>query len=240
MDDGLLPPPTNIENKHFDMTDFWKDMGWLNTPADCQTTFIAPLYPRGGLLGGNPDAAAPPKMSKLQALAAARKKKAEDANKAAASPSPATASNDVVQPMAGLSLDGAVDVESKASVVSPPTISSTSIPAQATPRRIPNLKRKDSSPHTSTPRPPTPKQEPPPAPEPVDDGPIVEPAPPSAFALTMFGNDLSRTPQPLVNAMFSIPYVASIVNSADAFAGPSPDDVVKAAQSKGSAARKGL
>jgi elongation factor 1 alpha-like protein len=54
---------------------FFRDMPWGNIPKHRETTFIPPSMPRGGLLGG---AGAPPKMSKLQALAAARKKKLEE------------------------------------------------------------------------------------------------------------------------------------------------------------------
>jgi elongation factor 1 alpha-like protein len=53
------------------------DMPWGNVPRHRMATFIAPLMPRGGLLGGSGTA---PKMSKLQALAAARKKKAQEQN----------------------------------------------------------------------------------------------------------------------------------------------------------------
>src|SRR5277367_4143535 len=51
-------------------------MRWLQIPSERQTIFVEPPCPRGGLLGGSPDAV--PKMSKLQALAAARKKKAQE------------------------------------------------------------------------------------------------------------------------------------------------------------------
>ncbi|KAG6013138.1 hypothetical protein E4U43_007473 [Claviceps pusilla] len=53
----------------------WSDMPWLNTSLDRQASLIPPIPPRGGLLGGGEGA---PKMSKLQALAAARKKKIEE------------------------------------------------------------------------------------------------------------------------------------------------------------------
>jgi elongation factor 1 alpha-like protein len=55
----------------------FRDMPWGNIPKHRETTFVSPPVPRGGLLGGS---GAPPKMSKLQALAAARKKKAEEKN----------------------------------------------------------------------------------------------------------------------------------------------------------------
>ncbi|CAN8098519.1 unnamed protein product [Discula destructiva] len=57
------------------MAAFFADMPWLNIPEDRRTTFIAPPRPRGRLLGGS----STPKLSKLQALAAARKRKADEA-----------------------------------------------------------------------------------------------------------------------------------------------------------------
>ncbi len=53
---------------------FFHDMPWGRIPKHRETTFIPPPTVRGGLLGG----AGEPKLSKLQALAAARKKKAEE------------------------------------------------------------------------------------------------------------------------------------------------------------------
>ncbi|KAG6008465.1 hypothetical protein E4U21_004487 [Claviceps maximensis] len=53
----------------------FSDMPWLNTPLDRRASLIPPIRPRGGLLGGGEGA---PKMSKLQALAAARKKKNDE------------------------------------------------------------------------------------------------------------------------------------------------------------------
>ncbi|KAL1859803.1 hypothetical protein Daus18300_009393 [Diaporthe australafricana] len=55
---------------------FFADMPWLHVPEEGRTVFIKPPRVRGGgLLGGSSGA---PKMSKLQALAAARKKKREE------------------------------------------------------------------------------------------------------------------------------------------------------------------
>lgn len=56
------------------MAAFFSDMPWLNIPEHRKTKFISPPRIRGGLLGGS----STPKMSKLQALAAARKRKAEE------------------------------------------------------------------------------------------------------------------------------------------------------------------
>ncbi|KAH8704966.1 putative translation elongation factor EF-1 subunit [Talaromyces proteolyticus] len=59
-------------SSHFSAADFFRDAPWLNIPHDRKADIIVePLYPRLGLLGG----AAEGKMSKLAALAAARKKK---------------------------------------------------------------------------------------------------------------------------------------------------------------------
>lgn len=61
------------------------DMPWMNIPEHRRTVFIEPPRLPGGLLGGSSGG---PKMSKLQALAAARKKKTQDTKKAdEASPS---------------------------------------------------------------------------------------------------------------------------------------------------------
>lgn len=227
MDEDLAMPPTNCD-KPFSMKGFWKDMQWLNVPEERQTTFLEPLHPRG-LLGGNPDA--PPKMSKLQALAAARKKKAEDAKKAS--------SEDVAKPMASLTLSNTANTER------PPSASATSTVIPPAPtlkkensRSYTGLKRKDSSPHSKTPRPSTPTvQSAAPITPPLDE-PRVETAAPSAFAMTMFGREMHSS-RHVSTATFSLPYGDIRIQSADAFSGPSPDDVVKAAQSKGATARNG-
>lgn len=56
------------------MATFFADMPWLSIPEHRKTVFISPPRSRGGLLGGS----STPKMSKLQALAAARKRKADE------------------------------------------------------------------------------------------------------------------------------------------------------------------
>lgn len=190
-------------------------MTWLNVPSERQTVFLEPLYPCGGLLGGSPDAA--PKMSKLQALAAARKKKVQEEKSEGAAEA-------VNKPMAELAI---ASTEKKAAV---------SV-AKENPRTYVARKRKSSSPHKRVPQPVEPAQHKPP--EIVEDPispPFVEVARPSAFASTMFGHNHSTPSCPPSGAVFTLPYLASpSAHSTDAFAGPSPDDVVLAAQSKGSA-----
>jgi elongation factor 1 alpha-like protein len=72
--DSLTPATVSFKSR-VSLAYLFRDMPWGNIPMHRQTTFIPPRMPRGGLLGGS---GAPPKMSKLQALAAARKKKAEE------------------------------------------------------------------------------------------------------------------------------------------------------------------
>ncbi|KAA8644287.1 hypothetical protein EYZ11_002850 [Aspergillus tanneri] len=62
---------------HFSAAEFFRDSPWLNVPAHRKADIlIEPLYPKLGLLGGAPESSG--KVSKLAALAAARKKKETD------------------------------------------------------------------------------------------------------------------------------------------------------------------
>ena len=66
-----------------------------------------------------------------------------------------------------------------------------------------------------------------------EDLPVMTPrATPSAFARTLFGSAPSKAPRP--DEIFAMPYTSSPIYVAEAFAEPSPDDVVLAAQAKGS------
>jgi elongation factor 1 alpha-like protein len=208
--------------------DFWDDMRWLNVHVERQTIFVEPSYPRGGLLGGASDAT--PKMSKLQTLAAARKKKAQEQKSSAC-----TSAEDVDKPMADLSINQPAEGSKSTAAQA----SSTSI-SKETPRRYPVLKRKNSDPHEKTLQPAQPAQLDEPstveAPKHQIPLPSIEEAKPSAFANTMFCNDGTHPSRRFQTSHFTLPYLANASTSpADAFAGPSPDDVVLAAQSKGSA-----
>lgn len=75
----LQPPPPATCASQFSVREFFKDSPWLNVPTHRKAEIlIEPLYPRLGLLGGAPEASG--KMSKLAALAAARKKREAQAN----------------------------------------------------------------------------------------------------------------------------------------------------------------
>ncbi|KAJ5051648.1 uncharacterized protein L3040_001423 [Drepanopeziza brunnea f. sp. 'multigermtubi'] len=192
----------------FSCANFFRDMPWLNTPMDRQAEFLAPLHPRGGLLGGSSDGA--PKMSKLQALAAARKKKAQEQKSSEGS--------GMDKSMADLTLNSSADKEQPF-----PSTKSTS-------RGFPVRKRKDSNPHEKTAKAPPVERGGPEPTTPVE-GPPVDQAEPSAFANTMFSSPTSTAPS--TSSLFSLPYSSTAAPiTADPFAGPSPDDVVIAAQSK--------
>jgi elongation factor 1 alpha-like protein len=205
--EGWMAEPATC-SKPFSVVDFFKDMPWLNIPLERQAIFVEPLYPRGGLLGGSSDGA--PKMSKLQALAAARKKKAQEQN---------SGNSGVEKPMSELSLNGS----SKEG--------DTMETAPKTSRGFPLRKRKDSNPHEKSPQAPSPKKDTEKAdPDTQMDIAPVDQAEPSAFASTMFSSPLPSAPSA---NLFTLPYTATGAASTDPFAGPSPDDVVIAAQSKG-------
>jgi elongation factor 1 alpha-like protein len=199
---ALCPEP-------FSFADFFKDTPWLNTPLDRHTVFIEPLYPRGGLLGGSSDGA--PKMSKLQALAAARKKKAQEQK---------SVSSGVEKPMSELSINGDSKEDKSAEVA----------PKQSS-RGFPLRKRKDSNPHEKQSKAPSPKKDVRTVdPDTTMDIAPIDQAEPSAFASTMFSSPIPSAPSA---NLFTLPYTATTTAATDPFAGPSPDDVVIAAQSKG-------
>lgn len=192
----------------FSVRDFFRDMPWLNVPLERQTVFVEPLYPRGGLLGGSSDGA--PKMSKLQALAAARKKKAQEQK---------SGSSGMEKPMSELSINGTSKDED-----------STETTPRAS-RGFPIRKRKDSAPHEKQPKISSPRKDvPKDGPDTQMDAEPFDQAEPSAFASTMFSSPLTSAPSA---NLFTLPYTATATTAADPFAGPSPDDVVIAAQSKG-------
>ncbi|KLP21589.1 translation elongation factor HBS1 protein [Fusarium fujikuroi] len=199
-----LPPALGVPAWHFD------DMPWMSVPQERQTVFIEPERPRGGLLGGGEG---PPKMSKLQALAAARKKKTEEKKELERAGRglerlSINESQKENQPILGQVRQAP---EPTLRVKSPPQEESTEVAAITD-----NLKDTDSTPKGWL----------------MDeDLPVMMPrAAPSAFARTLFGSAPSKAPRP--DEIFAMPYTSSPIYVAEAFAEPSPDDVVLAAQAK--------
>ncbi len=183
---GAAPTPAAFQYRPT-FAGVFRDMPWGNIPKHRETTFIPPSIPRGGLLGGS---GAPPKMSKLQALAAARKKKAEEKN----------AANDKVEqarmgvrelsvkdPLAekqNLPMAGPL---SKRLKTSDSTTQDNILPVFA------------ATPTPSEPAQPEPAQPTVAATRPEDEPPLAK-AQPSAFARTLFGSPSKpNAPKPLVN-----------------------------------------
>lgn len=187
---------------------FFEDMPWLQAPESRKTVFVEPSHSRGGLLGGS-SGSAPPKMSKLQALAAARRKKAEEQR--------GESSENLEKPMAKLKLESQATSKDTNTA---PALESHRIEEQQP------QKRKNSVPH-----------EKPSSPGLLSEQNPTKPslqAAPSAFANTLFANQ-PRAASVQHRTTFTLPYVRNaVVEATNAFAEPSPDDIVIAAQAKGS------
>ncbi|KAM7218102.1 putative glucose-regulated protein 78 of hsp70 family [Rhypophila decipiens] len=205
-----MSPPSNSY--------YFRDMPWGNIPKHRETVFIPPTMPQGGLLGGS---GVPPKMSKLQMLAAARKKKAEEKN----------AKENVEQTQARMSelsvdekpvskenipLSGGFSKRLKTSE----TTAAGRMPLADSERPRPELA--DRTPLEVT-EPSKPSVEP-------EEKSVAEKAPPSGFALTLFGP--TNVAKPALREVFTLPNVGLSPSILEAFAKPSPDDVVLAAQAK--------
>ncbi|KAK8053508.1 P-loop containing nucleoside triphosphate hydrolase protein [Apiospora saccharicola] len=216
-------------SKHFSFADFFNDMPWGNIPKHREGTFIAPLYPRGGLLGG---AGTPGKPSKLQQLALARKKKAEEQK---AGNTDQDVQGTITQ-LSQLSVaqDLGVNEEGKSISITGPS-SPDPTPSSKKPglgtlladrkRKVADLGQVETPPVT--------KSSPEPSVKSPDEDPAPEPAAPSAFAQTLLGSAPSA-PKPLPKTSYQLPYMAFTSSVSEAFSGPSPDDVVLSAQAKAS------
>lgn len=230
----------------FSLQGFFADAPWRHVPPERQgEILIEPLYPRGGLHGGSPGAG-DAKISKLAALAAARKKK-ENENHISLESQGSIASVAMLERLDTRTLSAdASDLKEPAS--SGPDTRSVAAQLQPTRQgRKYHSKRRDLSP-TASPGKETPKETPPRASECGNPAKEATPrssprAAPSTFAKTMFGDaqvPLSSVMPPIQSLALSFPRHSGAKAKSDPFAGPSPDDVVAKAQSssKGSA-RKG-
>ena len=210
--------------------DFFSDMPWLNIPKEREAVLVPPQLPRGGLLGGS---GAQPKMSKLQALAAARRKKVEDRK----------SGEEKVQE-AGDTLENLSLQESR----------SNAQPESAAKRRRlgREAESRQAAAYSDSHNPPLPDDETEklgsvmnvdgPADISIRDAQAEAPgalrARPSAFAQTLLGSNSEHHDRAQVES-FQYPYLALSPSCIqDAFSGPSPDDKVLAAQAKGSLSGK--
>ena len=194
-------------------TGFFADCPWLAVPLD-QKSDLRPLYTScAGLLGGSSSDA--PKKSKLAALAAARRKKENDKASQA--------------PTSSVALLDKLNAGSVASKDSAPRASSS----------LRSIK-------TAKPVPSKPKETERPALPPESQGADVKDAPsshliqqiaaPSTFAQTISG---AASSTPSLSSIQADSYSTRLTFAKDAFAGPSPDDVVANAQSASKGLKKG-
>ncbi|KAH6610581.1 elongation factor tu gtp binding domain [Trichoderma cornu-damae] len=205
---------------------FFDDMPWLGIPKDRETVFIEPPRPRGGLLGGS---GAAPKVSKLQALAAQRKKKTEEKKNQGiitgveSQVTKLSLSDDQDKKTFGLrlKLEGQA-VQRSSALVSLPSEQMGEAPKGA----IRNSLRKHADSPTITEH-KTDVNTKPEREEPV----VCHSHAPSAFARALFGSvpEADKTHR---RDVFAMPYTKSPCFSATAFSEPSPDDIVLAAQAK--------
>lgn len=216
-----------LETSRLSLQTAFSDMPWLGVPKHRQAMLLPPLRPRGGLLGGGDG---PPKMSKLQALAAARKKKNDDKKEQEKA---SQAENGIKR----LSLSDHTNKESPGSAPSPAKRQKNSDrPALMSQRRGPDELQASQTEQCGAlqnaemaldeERAATVVR--------TDHIPIAtSKAAPSAFAQTLFDSapDSRQANRPDV---FAMPYASSSAFLATAFSEPSPDDVVLAAQAKGS------
>lgn len=209
------------------------DMPWLSIPKHRETVFIAPPQVMGGLLGG---AGAAPKSSKLQALAAARRKKTEekkpdDQVEAATQKIRAL---DIATPAASFD-DSTVAAMQQRKRKQDDTSTSSDQSLPGSKRQPINADRPRPATNTTHQGISSPSDEARPREDSMEQGlPEAPASEPSAFASVLFGADPMTHNRPRISH-FPLPYLSFAPDSvADAFSGPSPDDVVFAAQAKGS------
>ena len=204
---------------------FFDDMPWLRTPPNRQTTFYVPVIPSGGLLGGGDSSAG---MSKLQKLAAARKKKLDEKK---GQDKTAQTENGIRQ----LSISNSSQKENLAPTnplvkrqklsKDDPTPPLKQIPSQTTENQVIEESEKASSSSSSVTSQDADSHG-------MDESTAVRTTP-SSFARTLFGS-APESPRKKGRDVFPMPYTTSASFSSSIFSEPSPDDIVLAAQSKGS------
>ncbi|KAK1463416.1 elongation factor Tu GTP binding domain-containing protein [Colletotrichum melonis] len=202
---------------------YFHGISWMNVPKSRQAVFVPPRPVPGGLLGGGDG----PKLSKLQALAAARKKKTTEVNK----------TDDKVdraeKRMSTLAIDesskenqrGGLSILAKRQKLAEDPAAKTQISKSASPSQQADTASEAVSMDADTANELSAEDRK----KTEDDCFVVPSTRPSAFAQTLFGpaQDTAAASQ-----TYSLPYMDSSAYVPSAFSQPSPDDVVLAAQSK--------
>lgn len=211
------------------VADFFNDAPWLDIPKERRgEILIEPLYPQGGLLGGS-SSQGTVKISKLAALAAARKKKDQERsrdgfsrapNRSVAlldrlSGNPKSGSETLVRPDSGIPV-----LEDR----KPERILAHPNPLYPARKRKCSVSREEERVIEVLESPVTELQE-------LEQLVVVPVAAPSMFAKVMFGLAdavYDRQSNRMKTMVFSLPRGPDA--EINPFAGPSPDDVVSRAQ----------
>lgn len=218
----------------FSAEDFFEDSPWLNVPINRRgVILVEPLRPHIGLLGGSPKSDGPPR-SKLAALAAARRKKenqkAEDDKK----PTNSVATLEKLSPNSrnpSRETRPSRSVAEDAKVTAPDPDQLQRHPARTKQGHLSVLDQEPSGKSETSPQ----------NLQDVNGDTLLDLAPtagPSTFAKSIFGPPTNRDlgSEPL-KPLFSASAQAGSRANFNAFAGPSPDDVVQKAQSSSKGAR---
>lgn len=217
-------------SRSFSVAEFFKDTPWLKVaPERLSTMILQPVYPRGGLLGGSAQVGTG-KPSKLAALAAARKKAQEEKKRSADTERSHQDDGQAkaTEPERLASKRKAEDTRSAADGYS--QRKTVQVPQRSYPRREklqpepePELSTEKATPLTS--------------PETQQQGPKANAedlkATPSVFAQTMLGRNIHTSPKMTGDNLLPLLYSKNLDATNNPFAGPSPDDIVTNAQSKG-------
>lgn len=235
----MIPAPSPPA-AHFSAADFFRDAPWLKVPLHRKADImIEPLYPRLGLLGGAPEAGG--KVSKLAALAQARKKKEGEKTASALEASSASQTQNLVTPS---------DLPGPPRSLAERLAANTKTPKpEGGLRRLgkpaPSPVQKQPAPEINEPEPAAPVESVSiPQPKHVEVDPLQVPerqplepvirAPPSMFASTIVGDAAGPTmaePSHLhTNSVDLLKIYGQDHAEPFDFAGPSPDDVVLNAQ----------
>ncbi|KAJ5776521.1 uncharacterized protein N7511_001532 [Penicillium nucicola] len=230
--------PVPCPTAHFSAADFFCDSPWLNVPSHRKAEILVePLYPRLGLLGGAPENVG--KVSKLAALAAARKKKeGEKAPTPAATPDASSSPQPSHAPspdpsQAPLSLRERLAASGKSTPKPSEGSGLRRLGKSSSLSSSPSPAPKEQQPELNSPEPlPQPEDEPKANPEPQETAPNIR-ASPSTFASTIVGVAGPTTAEPSHLHSNSADLLKLYGQDAEPFdfAAPSPDDVVLNAQS---------
>lgn len=205
---------STLKSSSMPMDAYFYDMPWLQTSKERQTTFIAPWSPPGGLMGGSEGA---PKMSKLQALAAARKKKTEQKKEQ-------EKESQAEQGLQDLSISSRLPIEQTQHSTS--ASSSPGLPIRKGESLLPEVTAESETvPLNNTDHPMSDVE--------AQINLAGQRHTPSAFARTLIGSAPGAS-QRNKEDVFAMTYASSSSYFASVFSEPSPDDVVFAAQAKGS------